>query len=152
MMMIVDAGTSNKFGDFLEDKSDATTQGSFENFRTKSEMLAGKKIQCICTDGAFDTLSWRNYIQTHGITHELSAPYPSSQNGLAECAIRTTMEDVHTLLQDSGLSHSYWAEAAAYSIYTQNLIPSRRQTPRPDTVGVIHETPAGYRPPSSLRC
>ena len=34
-------------------------------------------------------------------------------------------DDVHTLLRDSGLGHSYWAEAAAYSIYTRNLIPSR---------------------------
>ena len=30
------------------------------------------------------------------------------------------------LLLDLGLGHSYWAEAAAYSIYTRNLIPSRR--------------------------
>src|SRR5277367_918074 len=27
---------------------------------------------------------------------------------------------------DSNLSHSYWAEASAYSIDTRNLIPSRR--------------------------
>ena len=36
------------------------------------------------------------------------------------------MDDVRTLLCDSGLSHSYWAEAAAYSVHTKNLIPSRR--------------------------
>ena len=35
------------------------------------------------------------------------------------------MDDVHTLLRDSGLNHSFWAEAAAYSINTHNLIPSR---------------------------
>ena len=29
------------------------------------------------------------------------------------------------MLHDSGLGHSYWAEAEAYSIYTCNLIPSR---------------------------
>ncbi len=34
------------------------------------------------------------------------------------------MDDVHTLLQDSGLGHSYWAEAASYSVDTHNLIPS----------------------------
>ena len=42
------------------------------------------------------------------------------------------MDDVRTLLRDSGLPHSYWAEAAAYSINTRNLIPSRchpRQIP-----------------------
>ena len=62
----------------------------------------------------------------HSIVHEFTAPYSSAQNGLAERAIRTTMDDVRTLLKDSGLSHSFWAEAAAYSVYTQNLIPSRR--------------------------
>ena len=36
------------------------------------------------------------------------------------------MDDVRTLLRDSGLNHSFWAEAAAYSIDTRNLIPSRR--------------------------
>ena len=64
--------------------------------------------------------AWKEYNQKHGITHELSAPYSSSQNGLAEQAIRTTMDDVHTLLRDSGLGNSYWAEAAAYSIDTWN--------------------------------
>jgi hypothetical protein len=54
------------------------------------------------------------------------APYLSAQNGLAERAIRTTINDVHTLINDSGLSHFYWAEEAAYSIYTHNLIPSQR--------------------------
>jgi hypothetical protein len=29
------------------------------------------------------------------------------------------------LINNSGLSHSYWAKAAAYSIYTCNLIPSQ---------------------------
>ena len=32
---------------------------------------------------------------------------------------------MRTLLRDSGLSHSYWAEVAAYSIATRNLIPSQ---------------------------
>jgi len=36
------------------------------------------------------------------------------------------MEDVCTLLHDSGLGHSFWAEAAAYSVETRNLITARR--------------------------
>ena len=35
------------------------------------------------------------------------------------------MDDVRTLLRDSGLGHSYWAEAASFSIHTRNLITSR---------------------------
>jgi transposase InsO family protein len=118
LMIIVDGGTSYKFGAYLSDKLDTTTLLAFEAFRTKSEGLTGRKIRRLRTDGAFDTGAWKEYIQRHGITHELSAPYSSSQNGLAERAIRTTMDDVRTLLHDSGLGHSYWAEAAAYSIDT----------------------------------
>ena len=36
------------------------------------------------------------------------------------------MNYVCTLLNDSNLGHSYWAEVATYSIDTCNLIPSRR--------------------------
>lgn len=57
---------------------------------------------------------------------EFTAPYLSVKNGLVEWAIRATIDDIHTLLLDSGLEHSYWAEATAYSIYTHNIIPSHR--------------------------
>ena len=130
LMIVIDAGTSYKFGAYLSDKSDSTTLGVFETFRVKSENMTGRKVRRLHTDGAFDTMAWKEYGQKHSITHELSAPYSSSQNGLAERAIRTTMDDVRTLLRDSGLSHSYWAEAAAYSIDTRNLIPSRRHPGR----------------------
>ena len=130
LMIIVDAGTSYKYGTYLSDKTDVTTLEAFEVFRAKSESLTGRKVRRLRSDGAFDTSAWREYNQKHGITQELSAPYSSSQNGLSERAIRTTMDDVRTLLRDSGLSHSYWAEAAAYSIDTRNLIPSRRHPGR----------------------
>ena len=130
LLIIVDAGTSFKYGAYLADKSDATVSDAFEVFRTKGETVTSRKLRRIRTDGAFDSPAWKDYYQTRGITHEISAPYSSAQNGLAERAIRTTIEDVRTLLRDSGLGHSYWAEAAAYSIYTRNLIPSRRHPGR----------------------
>jgi hypothetical protein len=67
--------------------------------------------------------AWKEYCGHHGIVHEFMAPYSFAQNGLAEHAIRTTIDDTHTLIQDSGLGYAYWAEAAAYSIDTQNMIP-----------------------------
>jgi hypothetical protein len=130
LMIIVDAGTSVKHGDYLPNKSDDTTITAFEAFRAKAEITTGKKICRLRTDGAFHSAAWKEYTLKHGITHEPTAPYSSAQNGLAERAIRTTMEDVRTLLSDSGLAHSYWAEASAYSIDTRNLIPSRRHPGR----------------------
>ena len=130
LMIIVDAATSYKYGAFLSDKADSSTITAFEAFRNNVETLTGKKIRRLRTDGAYDSSAWKDFNQKTGITHELSASYSSAQNGLAERAIRTTIEDVRTLLHDSGLSHSYWAEAAAYSITVRNLIPSRRNPGR----------------------
>ena len=123
-MVIVDAGTSYKWGAYLSDKSDTMTLAAFESFCTQAETMTGRKIRKLRTDGAFGSAAWEAYCQQHGITHEVTATHSSSQNGLAEHAIRTTMDDIRTLLRDSDLSHSYWAEAAAYSIHTCNLIPA----------------------------
>ena len=125
MMVIVDAGLLYKSGVYLPDKSDATTIQAFDNFCTKAETMTRRKICCLWTDQAFESIAWKEYCQRHGIMHKFMAPYSSAQNGLDECAIRTTIDDVHTLLHDSNISHLYWAEAAAYFIKTHNLIPSR---------------------------
>jgi len=125
-MPIVDAGTSYKHGAYLLDKSDLSTIAAFDDFRIEAESLTGRKIRRLRTDRAFESAAWGDYCKQHDIVHEFTAPYSSAQNGLAERAIRMTMDDVRTLLRDSGLGHSYWAEAAAYSVATRNLIPSRR--------------------------
>ena len=126
LMIIIDAGTSFKYGTYLSDKSDATVLSSFEVFRARAKTLTGKKICRLRTDHVYESSVWREYCQMHGIMHEFTTPYSSAQYGLAERAIRTTIDNVHTLLRDSNLGHSYWAEPAAYSIDTRNLIPSRR--------------------------
>ena len=129
-MPVVDAGTFYKHGAYLSDKSDLSTIAAFDNFRIEAESLTGRKIRRLRTDCAFESAAWGDYCRQHDIVHEFTAPYSSAQNGLAERAIRTTMDDVRTLLRDSGLSHSYWAEAAAYSVAMRNLIPSRRHPGR----------------------
>ena len=125
-MIIVDAGTSYKSGGYLPDKSDESTIPTLDLFQTRAEMTAGKKLHRLQSDGAYNLAAWANYCQHHRITHEVTALYLSAQNGLAEWAIRMTMVNVCTLLNDSNLGHSYWAKAAAYLINTQNLIPSHR--------------------------
>ena len=105
LMIIVDAGTSFKYGAYLSDKSDITTLSVFDVFRAKAEKLTGKKIRHVRTDRAFESKAWEDYCQLHGITHEFTAPYSSTQNGLAERAIRTTIDDVRTLLIGNGTGH-----------------------------------------------
>ena len=126
MMVIVDGGSSYEYGAYLPDKSNATTISTFDTFHTKAETLTRKKVHQLRTDWAYDLVAGEKYCQTHGIIHKLTALHSSAQNGLAEHVIRTTIYNVQTLLHDSNLSHSYWAEAVAYSINTHNLIPSQQ--------------------------
>ncbi len=130
-MPIINAGTSYKDGAYLSDKADDSTIPAFDVFRARAESMTGCRVRRLRTDRAFDSGAWEDYCRQHSIVHEFSAPYSSAQNGLAERAIRTTINDVRTLLRDSGLTHSFWAEAAAFSIHIQNLIPSRHH---PDKV------------------
>ena len=44
LMIIIDAGTSYKFGAYLADKSDATTVAAFDVYRTQVEKSTGRKI------------------------------------------------------------------------------------------------------------
>ena len=55
---------------------------SFEIFWTNMETVTGRKLRRIRTDGAFDSPAWKDYYQKHRITHEITVPYSSAQNGL----------------------------------------------------------------------
>jgi hypothetical protein len=107
-MPIVDAGTSYKHGAYLSDKSDSSTIPAFDDFCVKAEVMTTYKIRRLQTDNAYKSVAWDEYCRKHGIIHEFTAPYSSAQNGLAEHAIRTTVDDIRTLLHDSRLGHSYW--------------------------------------------
>src|ERR1700678_2063061 len=45
LMIIVDAGTSTKYGAYLQDKSDTSTLSSIDNFHTMAEALTGRRIR-----------------------------------------------------------------------------------------------------------
>ncbi|KAI3732880.1 hypothetical protein L1987_64091 [Smallanthus sonchifolius] len=57
-----------------------------------------------------------------GIHHEFSAPYVSQQNGVAERNNRTLIETARTMLSDSKLSVTFWAEAVNTSCHVLNRV------------------------------
>jgi len=66
----------------------------------------------------------------HGISHVMVAPDAHAQNGRVERAHLTILDDVRTLLLQSGLPPSYWAEAANYSVYVRNhTFANNKQVP-----------------------
>ena len=61
MMIIIDAGTSYKYGAYLANKSDETTISTFKDFHIKAEPSTRKKICRLWTDHAFESAAWEEY-------------------------------------------------------------------------------------------
>jgi transposase InsO family protein len=93
-----------------------------------SEKQTGKPLKRIRTDEGteFDNKLWREYLAEHGIIHEMTSPYSSSGNAVAERANRTIMDRVRTVLHDAGLPGTYWAEGAATIVYLKDFVPTTR--------------------------
>jgi hypothetical protein len=68
----------------------------------------------------FKTLS--NYFKRHGIIHEKSPAYEAQSNGKIERNIKTIKNAARTMLQQSGVDESLWAEAVACAVYIHNRI------------------------------
>jgi transposase InsO family protein len=91
----------------LVTKSDAADD--LKNFITASESFFSPlnlKVAAVRSDngGEFCNANLKSYFMDKGIAHQLTVPYNSSQNGLAERKHRTIQEKSRTLLHESGLS------------------------------------------------
>lgn len=81
----------------------------------------------ICIDGGKEFEGgWDEWATCHGIILERTPVYSSSANGIAERKHGITFAMVHAILHDLGLPQNMWAMAAAYVVYTENLLPSTR--------------------------
>ncbi|TLX65758.1 transposase family protein, partial [Labilibacter sediminis] len=58
----------------------------------------------------------------NGIHHQFSAPRTPQQNGVAERKNRTLIETARTMLADSKLPITFWAEAVNTACYTLNRV------------------------------
>lgn len=67
---------------FLTSKSEAYS--TFLSFKATSEKLLGTSIRMLQTDWGGEFQSLTPYRKTQGITHRLSCPHTSQQNGILE--------------------------------------------------------------------
>ena len=109
---------------YLRKKSDA-----FQNFKVwhkEVERQTGRKLRVFRSDngGEYITLEWELYMKEHGIVHQKSTPRTPEQNGVSERLNLTIMDRVRTILIESRLPLSLWAEAVEYSVYTKNRSPT----------------------------
>ncbi|KAG5881726.1 hypothetical protein JTB14_037942 [Gonioctena quinquepunctata] len=66
-----------------------------------------------------------NFLKSEGIELQLTAPYSSKQNGVAERKNRYLTEMVRCMLIGASLSNTYWGEAVMTANYLENLVPTK---------------------------
>ncbi|CAA7050352.1 unnamed protein product, partial [Microthlaspi erraticum] len=90
------------------------------------ENQVDKKVKALRTDNGleFCNHAFDEFCRKFGIKRHRTCTYTPQQNGVAERMNRTIMEKVRCLLNESGLSEAFWAEAAMTSVYVINCSPS----------------------------
>ena len=70
--------------------------------------------------GEFTSDEFETYLKREGIKQELTIPKCPEQNGVAKRFNRTLVEMVRSMLADSELPKSFWAEALETAVYLRN--------------------------------
>ena len=94
---------------------------------TEAEKSLGRSVKTLRTDngGEFTSAEFEEYLRKERIKHELTISICPEQNGVAERLNRTLVEMVHSMLADSELPKSFWAEAFATATYLRNRSPTK---------------------------
>ncbi|GJS35261.1 putative ribonuclease H-like domain-containing protein [Tanacetum coccineum] len=107
---------------FLASKDE--TSGILKSFITEIENLVDKKVKIIrCDNGTeFKNKVMSEFCEKKGIKREFSIARTPQQNGVAERRNRTLIEAARTMLADSKLPTTFWAEAVNTNCYVSNRV------------------------------
>ena len=91
------------------------------------EKVTGKSVKILRSDngGEYKSRQFKEFTSECGIRHEFTVPKTPEQNGVAERLNRVLIEKARTMLVQSRLPHSFWAEALNTAVHVHNLSPSR---------------------------
>ncbi|KAJ9538397.1 hypothetical protein OSB04_031130 [Centaurea solstitialis] len=106
-------------------------------FGPTNMMSIGKKSYCLVIVDDYSRFTWVCFLRTKdetnkGIERQYSAPRTPQQNGVAERRNSTLIEAARTMLVDSKLPITFWAEAVNTACYVQNrvlIVKSKGKTP-----------------------
>ncbi|GJX96554.1 ribonuclease H-like domain-containing protein [Tanacetum coccineum] len=100
------------------------TSGILKSFITQIENLVDKKVKIIRCDNEteFKNRVMSEFCEKKGIKREFSIARTPQQNGVAERRNRTLIEAARTMLADSKLPTTFWAEAVNTACYVQNRV------------------------------
>ena len=88
------------------------------------EWKTGNVVLNLHSDGAKEFIegSFRTYLHTWGIIHQVVAAYAHPQNGKAKCYIRTLKETAQMLLADADLLAEFYGDAILTAQYLHNRL------------------------------
>ncbi|GJY31270.1 putative ribonuclease H-like domain-containing protein [Tanacetum coccineum] len=107
---------------FLTSKDE--TSEILKNFIKVIENLVDKKVKIIRSDNGteFKNKVMDDFCREKGIKREYSVARTPQQNGVAERRNRTLIEAARTMLVDSKLPTTFWAEVVSTACYVQNRV------------------------------
>ncbi|GJT53042.1 putative ribonuclease H-like domain-containing protein [Tanacetum coccineum] len=107
---------------FLRTKDE--TSEILKNFIKEIENLVDKKVKIIRSDNGieFKNKVMDDFCREKGIKREYSVARTPQQNGVAERKNRTLIEAARTMLADSKLPKTFWAEVVSTACYVQNRV------------------------------
>ncbi|GJQ89996.1 putative ribonuclease H-like domain-containing protein [Tanacetum coccineum] len=100
------------------------TSGILKSFITGIENLVDHKVKVIRCDNEteFKNREMNQFCEMKGILRQFSVARTPQQNGVAERRNRTLIEAARTMLANSKLSITFWAEAVNTACYVQNRV------------------------------
>ena len=87
----------------------------------------GKSIKSLRFDrgGEYLFSEFRQYLEDHGITSQMSIPGQPQQNRVAERRNRTLLDMVRSIMSYVSLPNFFWGHALETTQYILNLVPSK---------------------------
>ncbi|GKA16087.1 putative ribonuclease H-like domain-containing protein [Tanacetum coccineum] len=107
---------------FLATKDE--TSGILKSFINGIENLVDHKVKVIRCDNEteFKNREMNQFCEMKGILRQFSVARTPQQNGVAERRNKTLIEAARTMLADSKLPTTFWAEAVNTACYVQNKV------------------------------
>ncbi|KAJ9558020.1 hypothetical protein OSB04_012634 [Centaurea solstitialis] len=120
ILVLVDEFSRFTWVEFMKKKSQVPSL--LINLLKRLQVLHDSQVRVLRSDNGteFKNAIVEEYLALVGITHNFSAPRTPQQNGVVERKNRTLVEAARTMLNASGLSLIFWAEAVSAACYTQN--------------------------------
>lgn len=123
-----DGATSFRYIYFIKNKSDVLNCFIKYNAKIKTKFMHSVRTLHSDNGGEYKNVEFKEYLESEGITHELTAPYTPEQNGRAEREMRTIVESARSMLYGRNVPLYLWAEAVNCAVYLLNR-SSSSQTP-----------------------